>query len=502
LIVLSSLLAAGILLFRGNGPGQLIGISMIIGLGGIAAVRLMLWILVFVAFRRYYSVFATVASFGVFLGTSALVLVTSVMNGFEIDLRDKIIGARAHVVVTGEYGWIASNRNVLKNISEQTGVIAASPFVEREAMISSFSNMSGVVLKGVIPRRVQQISDLRAFLVNNMHRERSRYGAVFSNIEQPEELDSSRHNGRRLESRGGSSEAEAANTRAATGILNKLCKDESKEEGEKSSTPQVLIGSELAQSLNIYPGMFVELLAPFAGISPIGPSSRIRRFYVAGIFHSGMYEFDAKYAYGCLSDVQHFAGMPKSEITGFEVRASGPGSAPSLARRLSKVKALKGYKVSDWMQRDKNLFAALQLEKLVMFCVLGFIVLVASMAILSTLMMVVLDKFGEIALLKSMGLSIRRIRRLFVRMGVSVGLSGAIVGIADGILMSLLLMTFALPLDPEVYYISKLPVHINVWEVILILCLTVLMSLLSTLYPAYHASKAPIIDGLRRLEEV
>jgi len=403
--------------------------------------------------RRLFSVFTSISIFGVFLGTFALVVVLSVMSGFEDDLRGKILGTRAHAAIRAPRGPLNNYASILAAARRDPDVVAAQPTVESEVMVISPANHQVVLLRGVQPGQVARVTELSRYMRAPCG------GGRIELLEHPEKL----------------AKSSAGRSRPVL--------------------PGVLIGCELAKSLRVYVGDDVQLAAPRGGLGPTGPMPRARSFRVAGIFYSGMYEYDSKMVFVALHPAQRLLGM-QDEVTAIELKVRDPDRTD---RTMSRLRAALGtaHEVTDWREANRSLFQALKLEKAAMFIVLGFIVLVASFSIVTNLIMLVLQKGREIAILKAMGSTSRSVLSVFVIEGLYIGLIGMIVGVGAGVGACLLLERYGIKLDSEVYYISELPVVLDAAEVGLIAVAALGISLLATAYPSWMASRLRPADGLR-----
>jgi lipoprotein-releasing system permease protein len=260
--------------------------------------------------------------------------------------------------------------------------------------------------------------------------------------------------------------------------------------------PGILLGDELYQhTLRVFVGSDVDIACPMCGVGPMGPMPKLKQFRVAGHFYTGMYEFDSKLAYVALADAQKFLGTP-GEVTGIEIRTTTPEAAREVADEIAR-RLGPGYEVRTWEELNRGLFAALKLEKVAMFVVLTFIALVASFSIVSNLIMLVTEKAREVAILKSMGARDGAILRVFFAEGLYIGLLGLTLGLGLGIGGCLLLSHYGLPLDPDVYYIQKLPVVMRASEIAAVNMAALGLCCLATLYPAMLASRMRPVDGLR-----
>ena len=240
----------------------------------------------------------------------------------------------------------------------------------------------------------------------------------------------------------------------------------------------------------------ITVVSPVAELGPTGPVPRARSFRVAAVFYSGMYEYDAKFVYIDLKEAMTFFST-SGGVTGIEVRVDDVEATTRLGREI--VRELGGFpfRTRDWKDMNRNLFAALKLEKIAMFIILAFIILVASFNILSTLIMVVLEKGKEIAILKSMGSTDASIMKIFVTYGLTIGVLGTSIGVALGYLSCRAIETFGIGLDPEVYYIANLPVRMNPVEFVLVAGAALIISLLAAVYPALQAARLRPVEGLR-----
>jgi lipoprotein-releasing system permease protein len=264
---------------------------------------------------------------------------------------------------------------------------------------------------------------------------------------------------------------------------------------ERRSLPGVIIGRELAKNLRLYLGDEVNIVSPLGGIGPSGPIPKSKPFRVAGIFFSGMFEYDSKHIYLTIPSAQKFLGQ-EDEVTGLELKVRDPDATEPVVAAIQQALGA-GYDVQDWKELNRNLFSALKLEKIAMFIVLCFIILVAAFSIIANGIMLVMEKGREIAILKSMGASDQAILVVFVILGLYMGLLGTVAGIVVGVLACYGLARWGLALDPDVYYITKLPVKMNPNEVVLVFVAAICIAVLATLYPAWVAARLKPVEGLR-----
>ena len=259
--------------------------------------------------------------------------------------------------------------------------------------------------------------------------------------------------------------------------------------------PGVIIGRELAKNLRLYLGDDVNIVSPLGGIGPSGPIPKSKPFRVAGVFFSGMFEYDSKYIYLSIPAAQKFLGQ-EDEVTGLELKVKDPDDTDGV---VAAIKATLGpdYDVQSWKELNRNLFSALKLEKIAMFIVLCFIILVAAFSIIANGIMLVMEKGREIAILKSMGAKDSTIMTVFMLLGLYMGGLGTLSGILVGVGACRALVRWGLPLDPDVYYITQLPVKMNPNEIVLVAVAAIGIAVLATLYPAWVAARLKPVEGLR-----
>jgi lipoprotein-releasing system permease protein len=444
---------------------------------------LLVLVAAFIALVRRLTIFTTISTYGLFLGSGALVIVLSVMSGFEHDLRHKILGANAHIVVTTPDRAFTEFAALQKKLASIPGVVGVSPYLTNEVMISSQSNLSGVVLKAIDPGTVGQVTDLQRNIdvgdlnyLSDPEKLRGLGGPPLLNHDDDE------------------APAGALHFKPADGKGRPLPEPEKPLE-RRRVVPGVIIGRELAKNLRLYLGDDVNVVSPLGGIGPEGPIPKSKPFRVAGIFFSGMFEYDSKYIYMSIPAAQKFLGL-EDEVTGIELKVKDPDRTEPIVAAIQRALG-NGYDVQDWKELNRNLFSALKLEKIAMFIVLCFIILVAAFSIIANGIMLVMEKGREIAILKSMGASDRAILVVFLLLGLYMGGVGTLSGIGVGILACLALARWGLPLDPDVYYITQLPVTMNPFEIAAVFAAAVCIALIATMYPAWVAARLRPVDGLR-----
>jgi lipoprotein-releasing system permease protein len=404
----------------------------------------------------FVSVITLLSIAGIFLGVAALIIVLAVMNGFENDLRNKILGINAHVVIM-EYGGALRNHDVvIQKISGQQGVVAATPFIYGQVMLKKGQNVSGVILRGIAPDS--------AFKVINI-------GKVL--------------------------EGDIAYLSEKNRTRLKLTPD-------ATAIPGIVIGKELAKNLGIFLYDTLYIISPQGISTPMGLMPRMKKFLVVGIFESGFYEYDSTLAFSTIKDCQEFLNLGDL-VTGVEIKVDNIYRADSIARALEK-KLGYPYWARNWMEMNKNLFSALRLEKRVMFLILSLIVLVAMFNIITTLIMVVMEKNRDIAILKSMGSTSGSIKKIFIYQGVTIGIIGTLLGSTAGLAVAYNLERVSLFIEKffgfkilpgDVYYLSALPSQVNYADVAIIIFGTLIISLLATIYPSWRASRLDPSETLR-----
>ncbi len=379
---------------------------------------------------------------GVTVGVMALIVVIAVMTGFEADLKSRILGGQSHVIVLRHGGEFTEYRKVMQAIEKVDGVVASTPFIYTQGMLRSKNGLSGAVIRGIDPETA---------------------GRVMTTLKEID-LPVSAGNG---------------------------------QTGNQAAVPGIVLGRELAQNLGVVQGNIVYLISPRGMLSPIGHVPAMKQFKVTGFFKSGMYDFDSSFAYIHLKDAQKILRMGES-VSGIEVRVNEIYKAREIADNIIDQIRFPHW-ARDWMQMNQNLFRALKMERFVMFIILTLIILVAAFNIASTLIMMVMGKTRDIAILKAMGATDGSIRKIFVFNGMVIGLVGTALGLGLGLLLCWGLKHYDIyELTGDIYYFTtNLPVKLEVINVIAVILAALIICFLATLYPAHQAAKLNPVDAFR-----
>lgn len=450
-------------------------------------------------FRATKSGFLTAISvlsiMGVGFSSCALCSVTSIMGGFGADLKQKILGNGAHLVIEPPtpvgFGDYPNKLDAVRMAVAPFGG-AATPVVAGDAMGSSNSNTAGVLLRGIDPESIGNVIELKKNIEVGK----------FEYLTDPEQLVKMRADevigcsaggapffrGEDLQDFGGPKDAN-------DGVSEFL-------KARYAVRPGIILGKELAKSLHVYVGSEVTLLSPMGELGPMGVMPKTRRYRVAAIFYSGMYEYDASHAYVLMGEAQDLFGM-EQKVSSIDVHVPEPEKidevrAPieaALAKaRLSDDPEIR---VRDWKEMNKNLFSALKLERLATFVILCIAIAVASFCIVCTLLLMVTEKTRQIAVLKAMGANNGQIARIFVLEGVIIGAIGTTFGVATAFAACTGLAWFGVRLDPEVYYINRLPVNVDSMDYLMVALASMVICSTATIIPSMFAASQQPLDGIR-----
>jgi lipoprotein-releasing system permease protein len=394
--------------------------------------------------RGFVSLIAGIAILGLALGVAVLIVVLSVMNGFEEELRTRILSVTAHATITGIEGRIADWRPQLTAVAHFPGVLAAAPYIEEQAMMTHGDRSSGVLMRGVLPDEERRVADLSRHLL--------------------------------------------------TGQLSDL----------RSGAYRVILGKALADELGVRVGDRVVIMVAQGDVTPVGVLPRMRAFQVAGILSVGMYEYDRRIALIAMQDAAKLLRMG-DEITGMRLKLADLYAAPRIVRAAAI--ALGGDNaVDDWTNQHVNFFRSIEITKGMLFIILSLVVAVAAFNIVSTMVMVVKDKRRDIAILRTFGSSPRSILSVFIVQGSLIGGLGIAGGVALGVLISVNLQGLVHGLesivgfkflDARVYFMSDLPAHVRLSDVVRICGIAFVLACASTLYPAWRAARLLPAESLR-----
>ncbi len=390
--------------------------------------------------NTFISIITLISVTGVMVGVMALVVVLSVMNGFRGDMMSKILGVNSEMLVLNFTGPFDHYSDISKKINKIQGVVASTPFIYAQVMINNSGNVSGAVLRGIDPATVPGVLNIKGMIRN---------GKLASLV----------HNAHR-------------------------------------KFPPVILGRELSKQIGAYVGNTVKIVAPEGKLTPVGRAPNTKLFMVVGIFDSGMYDYDASMVYTNLKDSQELLGMG-NRVTGIAVKVDDIYHTGHIAKKISKVLGYP-FTVKDWKTMNRNLFSALKLEKITMFVILTMIVLVGALNIISTLVMVVMEKNKDVAILRAMGASAKSIMSVFMLQGLLVGFVGTFFGLVSGLGICQLLKKYKfISLPADVYYISTLPVQVQWTDISIVAVSAVIISFLATLYPSRYASKLNPVEAFR-----
>jgi lipoprotein-releasing system permease protein len=394
--------------------------------------------------NHFISFISMISMLGIILGVTALIVVLSVMNGFEDELKGRILGMVSHVTVTSFDNKLKDWKATRDKVMQDKDVVAAAPYVDAEAMLSNLASVSGTIVRGIMPELEPGVSEIHKHM--------------------------------------------------QFGKLSDLVA------GEYG----IILGSGLAANLDVVPGDRVTMITPQSTISPVGFLPRLRRFKVVGIFEIGVYEYDRSSALIHAADASKLFRMGGA-MSGLRLKIKDMDSAPRVRQELRDLLGVE-YWVSDWTLRHSNYFKAVKTEKTVMFIILSLIVAVAAFNIVSTLVMVVTDKQADIAILRTLGLSPASVTMVFMIQGTLIGLFGTILGVLFGVIVASNVSVIIPALEhffhtqflpTGVYPITELPSKMEIADVVRIGVMSFVLSVLATIYPALRASKTQPAEALR-----
>ena len=397
--------------------------------------------------ETFISLITLISILGVMIGVMTLNVVMAVMTGFEEVLRDRLLGINAHIAVVKPGDRLTDYEQVVDQIEQEKGVVAAAPSVYGQVMVTSGARVSGVVVRGIDPERAARVVDVQPYIKEG-----------------------------------------------SLAALNKSYPVEV--EGRSVSLPGVILGTRLAGQLKALVGEPVQVVSPLATPTVLGMVPKVRRFVVVGLFDSGMHEYDATLVYMNLADAQRFFEIGDS-VSSIEIRVQDVYQAQEIAGKIQRQLGFP-YFAEDWSRLWPNLFSALRLEKTVYFLVLLLMVLIGAFNIISTLIMVVMEKKKDIAILQSMGATRRSIRRIFLIKGCVIGTVGTLLGVLFGYGICLLIERYQfIELPKDVFLISTVPVRIYLGNFVLVALTSFFVCLLASVYPARHAAKLDPVEIIR-----
>jgi lipoprotein-releasing system permease protein len=444
----------------------------------------------------FLTVISVLSVLAVSLSSCTLCSVTSIMGGFGADLKRKILGNTAHIMVdvtrpSGFEDWKPALEEVRKAVKPYGGT--ASPVAGGDAMASSVTNTAGTLMRGIDPASVRDVIDL----VKNIDVGKFEYltnPAALTSLEPGEII-----------GRGPGGEPYYRGPGFKMPDFGREVRVP-----KKKIYPGIILGRELAKSLHVMVGDELTMLSPMGELGPMGIMPRARKFRVAALFYSGMYEYDASHAYVLLEVAQKFLDL-EGRITSVDVRIPEPEVVaevtPAVQTAVAKlndvrmnapgIRGREALRVRDWKEMNKNLFSALKLEKVATFIILSLATVVASFCIICTLLLMVTEKSREIAVLKALGAANDHIMKMFMLQGVMLGVIGTVLGVSTALAACLGLSWTGVRLDPDVYYIDRLPVNVDLQDYGMVAIAAVLICTVATIYPASTAALVRPVDGLR-----
>jgi len=396
--------------------------------------------------ETFISLITVISVLGVMIGVMTLNVVMAVMSGFEETLRDRLLGINAHIAIVRSGEPMQDYEKVVEQVKSEDAVVAASPTIYGQVMLTAGSRVSGVVVRGVDPDRVNDVVNVQSFL---------KEGSLA-----------------------------ALETQHPVAV-----------EDRTVLLPGIILGERLANQLGVFQGSPVQVVSPLGSPTAIGVIPKVRRFVVTGVLRTGMSEIDSTLVFMGLAEAQKFFELPGA-VTSIELRVSDVNQSREVAERLQRQLGFP-YFAEDWTRLWPNLFSALELEKTVYFLVLLLMVLIGAFNIVSTLVMVVMEKKKDVAILRSMGATQQSIRRIFLLKGCLIGIVGTISGVILGLLVCGLISQYQFKLPDGVFLISTVPVRIYMSNFVLVACASFVVCLLASIYPARQAAKLDPVEIIR-----
>jgi lipoprotein-releasing system permease protein len=396
--------------------------------------------------ETFISLITVISVLGVMIGVMTLNVVMAVMSGFEETLRDRLLGINAHIALIRSGEPLRDYENLIQQVSKENGVVAATPTIYGQVMLTAGSRVSGVVVRGIDPDRVNRVVNVQSFL-----REGNLDGLKTQHPFQVEDR---------------------------TVLL-----------------PGIILGERLANQLGVFTGSAVQVVSPLGSPTAIGVIPKVRRFFVAGILRTGMSEIDSTLVFMGLAEAQKFFELGDA-VTNIELRIRNVDQSRQVAEQIQRRLGFP-YFAEDWTRLWPNLFSALKLEKTVYFLVLLLMILIGAFNIVSTLVMVVMEKKKDIAILRSMGASQQSIRRIFLLKGCIIGILGTVLGAILGLLVCLLISQYQFDLPDGVFLIKTVPVRIYPMNFIIVTIASLAVCLIASIYPARQAAKLDPVEIIR-----
>jgi lipoprotein-releasing system permease protein len=396
--------------------------------------------------ERFISLITIISVFGVMLAVMTLNVVMAVMTGFEETLRDRLLGINAHIAIVRSGEPMRDYEKVIEQVKIGGDVLAATPTIYGQVMLTAGSRVSGVVVRGVDPDRINDVVHVEKYI---------REGNLAAlKTQHPIQVED------------------------RTVLL-----------------PGIILGERLANQLGLFPGSPVQVVSPLGTPTAIGVIPKVRRFAVAGVLRTGMSEIDSTLVFMGLSEAQKFFDLDGA-VTNIELRIRNVNESKQVADEIQRRLGFP-YFAEDWTRLWPNLFSALELEKTVYFLVLLLMVLIGAFNIVSTLIMVVMEKKKDIAILRSMGATQQSIRKIFLLKGLLIGIVGTILGVILGLLVCALIANYPFELPDGVFLISRVPVRVYLGNVALVACASFVVCLLASIYPARQAAKLDPVEIIR-----
>ena len=427
--------------------------------------------------QAFIGVITGISILGVAAGVASLIIALAINNGFRQDLQDRLLETTSHVTLLRvQDDGIKDWRQLLDRLSRQPHVIAAAPTIYEEVMISRGPRARGAVLKGIIPGSENKVSDLLKSVVAGS-------AEALNETEEGSSSATSNANGTSADTSVRATQAEMPDS--LQGVQDRV-----------ASMPPIILGKDMAESLGAEVGSVMLVTSPQGELTPFGMVPKYSRFRVAGIFNSGFYDYDSSWSLARLSDSQRLFGIG-DQIAAIEFRVDDIYKAGEIANQLQQA-AGKGFMTTNWMEQNKALFRALRMERLVTFITIGLIVFVAALNILISLIMMVMEKTRDIAVLMSMGARKSQVRRVFIAQGVLIGVIGTLIGLTLGYGLSWAGGHYRLlSLAPEVYSIDYVPFAPRMIDGLLVAIVAIGISLVATIYPSWSAARVLPAESLR-----